>query len=281
MPEGPEVYIISRYIHERCIGLEITDIQLHPDSKFKDVSSYHGAIGTIITNVAHKGKKIIFELENGGYLLSGLGMEGRWEVSSTFPESQRHLSVSITLEDPALEDPRYLTFWDMRHFGDLSFCSDLESLESRLASVGPSWIQSPMFPGVVTLKAFYNKLQNRRIGNKKIMCFLMEQKYFSGVGNYIRAEALYLSKINPHRCIKDITVGDAARLHEAILYVMDEAVDQSGHSIRTYVAPGHGAGIGYVPIIYGREKTADTGNIVVTEMDPSGRTIHWDPLVQI
>ena len=44
----------------------------------------------------------------------------------------------------------------------------------------------------------------------------MDQKHVSGVGNYIKSESLYISKISPHRKLKDTNEDELKSLFNAI-----------------------------------------------------------------
>jgi formamidopyrimidine-DNA glycosylase len=50
--------------------------------------------------------------------------------------------------------------------------------------------------------------------NKPIGNVLMDQKVISGIGNYLRADILWLSKISPFRKVKDLTDKEIERLYK-------------------------------------------------------------------
>lgn len=274
MPEGPEIFIIAGVLNSKCKNEKILNVTIHPDSRYTPDKRFDPCIGKIIKDVQSKGKKIIFVLDDDCFLLSSLAMEGRWTFEDTLPEDTHHLSVSIQLMD------KYLLFRDVRHFGDLIFCKSSSDLDTNLKSVGPSWIPSNMFRQRITLKYFTEALQsNKRIRNKPIMTFLMDQKFTSGVGNYIRAEALYIARINPNKAIGDLTLIEIEDLYVAINGVMKEALKAGGHTLKSYFTPIGTKG-GYVPLVYGRFRTLDTDKSVIREIDSQGRAIHWVPSLQ-
>lgn len=312
MPEGPEVFIIASVLNNECQGKKILDINIHKDSKYIikekinvepfvkyiDDRRFDPCIGKKILEIQSKGKKIIFALgaspsdksKNLSYLLSSLALEGRWSVEKSFPEDTKHLSVSIRLSPSpskssdllgATPKGEYLLFRDTRHFGDLVYYKDREDLSKSLKSVGPSWIPSDMFPERINLKMFTELLQsNTRIKNKPIMTFLMDQKYTSGVGNYIRAEALYIARINPNKTIGSLTSDEIEKLYIAINKVMTAALKSGGHTLKSYFSPVGTVG-GYMPIVYGRTRTSDTNMPVIRELDSQKRAIHWVPSLQL
>lgn len=281
MPEGPEVAIIAKILNVKCKGKKITDVMIHPDSKYKPDNRFKLCIGKTIKEVQFKGKKIIFVLTEGkdfSYLLSSLALEGRWSLEPHAPIDFRHLSVSIEISSSSGDE--FLLFRDVRHFGDLKFCKDSHELEYNMKSVGPSWIPSGMYPERITLQTFTLLLHsNSRIKNKQIMIFLMDQKYSSGIGNYIRAEALYIARLNPKKSIGDLTDDEIERLYIAINDVMTEALKAGGHTLKSYFTPVGNKG-GYEPLVYGRTRALDTNEKVVREFDSQKRSIHWVPTLQ-
>jgi formamidopyrimidine-DNA glycosylase len=108
----------------------------------------------------------------------------------------------------------------------------------------------------------------------------MDQSLFAGVGNYIRAEALYLSRISPWRLGSSLSKEELSQLCQDIIKVMKDSYQHQGATIRTYEdafgAEGKHANFFKV---YGKSHD-EMGNLVISELTPEGRTIHWCPAVQ-
>jgi formamidopyrimidine-DNA glycosylase len=117
--------------------------------------------------------------------------------------------------------------------------------------------------------------------NKPIGQLLMDQSLFAGVGNYIRAEALYQAKMSPWRLGNQLTEDDLKALYEAIVSVMKESYDHQGATILTYKnAYGEEGKHSSYFKVYGQSKDP-LGNIIKKEDTPDKRTIHWCPAVQV
>jgi formamidopyrimidine-DNA glycosylase len=275
MPEGPEVYIITKALNTKFKDKKIYNTKIHSNSKYNKNDKFLDNVkGLTIKRVSSKGKKIIFELNNGSYILSSLGLEGKWLIVDV-KDDEPHLSVTIEFVSGEI-----LSYFDSRHFGSIVVCIDRKMLDSKLLTVGTSWIPSEMFPLSVTKSELYTHLSNTRLKNKNIMMFLMDQKYTSGVGNYIRSEALFLCQLSPYRLINNITKSESDCLYESILDVMNRSIKSGGHTLKSFVGVmGHKGG--YVPEIYGRVKTLTTGFIVQKEKDSQSRSIFWVPSVQV
>ena len=161
-----------------------------------------------------------------------------------------------------------LYYDDQRKFGTL----EIGAGELVLKDVGPSFMQDE-----VTLEIFYNAIRNKRLTKKPIADFLLEQKYVSGIGNYLRADILYLARISPFRLLGQISDAEVTHLYNACLDRFAVAYAANGHTIRSYFTPIGESGA-YNPLVYGKSRSP-AGNPVSTETK-AGRTIHWDPIVQ-
>ena len=60
----------------------------------------------------------------------------------------------------------------------------------------------------------------RQHNNKNITKALMDQSIFAGIGNYIKAESLWLSKINPLKDVKQISDCELHLLCSSIKSIM-------------------------------------------------------------
>jgi len=110
---------------------------------------------------------------------------------------------------------------------------------------------------------------------------LMDQGAFSGVGNYIRAEALYLSKLSPFRPAHKLSEDELKTLCQSIITVMEESYQHQGATIHTYkTAFGEEGKYSTLFKVYGQEKDP-LGNKIITQKTPDKRTIHWCPAVQL
>ena len=67
-----------------------------------------------------------------------------------------------------------------------------------------------------TLEYFSNIIKSK---NKNICSLILDQKYFAGLGNYIKNDALYLSRIHPNRKSNSLTNKEIKLLYNNILFV--------------------------------------------------------------
>jgi len=120
----------------------------------------------------------------------------------------------------------------------------------------------------------------RRKNKKTIAEALMDQTIVSGVGNYVKAEALYLSKISPHRVVETLTDKALQNLNVATRSVLVNSFESGGATLKSYSDFYGDAGDATQRFaVYGR-KTDPEGRDVIKEQTRDGRTTHWVPDVQ-
>nr|XP_056721794.1 endonuclease 8-like 1 [Euleptes europaea] len=197
MPEGPELFLTSRYISNICSGLifsgavEKSQVSKNPEVPFESEE--------YLISAASRGKELKLTLmpvkrecckgqdrDSRGRepmdLVFRFGMSGSFKLTLA-AEIPKHAHLRFyTKESP----PRALCFVDFRRFGRWE--------------VDGSW-QPDRGPCVILEyeKFRENVLKNLsdKAFNRPICEALLNQKFFNGIGNYLRAEILYRSKIPP------------------------------------------------------------------------------------
>ena len=125
---------------------------------------------------------------------------------------------------------------------------------------------------------FVNSL--RRKDKKTIVEALMDQSVVSGVGNYVKAEALYLAKISPHRAVSSITNAELCDLNSAVRSVLVNSFESGGATLQSYQDfYGEVGDATQRFAVYGR-KSDPEGRAIIKEQTKDGRTTHWVPAVQ-
>lgn len=115
---------------------------------------------------------------------------------------------------------------------------------------------------------------------KNICSFLMDQKYFAGIGNYLKAVILYRCRISPYRQVKDITEEEKWNIWVTTKIVAKEAIKKRGMGMRDYKDEnGNKIGVAFDITPY-RMKYDKEGYLVLCEKI-AGRTTWWVPEKQI
>ena len=126
--------------------------------------------------------------------------------------------------------------------------------------------------------SFINSL--RRKDKKTVVEALMDQSVVSGVGNYVKAEALYLAKISPHRLVSSLTNAELCDLNAATRSVLVNSFESGGATLKSYQDFYGEAGDATQRFaVYGR-KSDPAGREIIKEQTKDGRTTHWVPGIQ-
>lgn len=268
MPEGAEVKIIAEGIAHALTNKTITKVEILSGRYAKKVpdgwEELQSALPLKVIGAGCHGKFIFALFSEERYLWSTLGMTGSWN-----PFETKHARIKITTQDGT-----ELYYNDMRNFGTLKFVIGKNAMLKKLKSLGPDMLAQD-----VSTNEFKNALMKKSA--KTIAQNLMDQKLICGVGNYVKAEALYKARISPHRVTSTLTDDEFARLNDACKKVLRDSYDMGGSSIRSYKTfDGKSGGYGVHFCVYGQE-TCPLGYTVVREETKDKRTTHWVPEVQV
>lgn len=287
MPEGVEVRISAELIKPLVVGKQIRYIKVGSNSRYKDsppkgmkefLASFRDDSNGLtmindckIIDVQVKGKFMYWTFNNGWYMFSTFGMTGQWS-----PEEGKHMCLHLALVEYPDMTFNNVYFNDPRHFGTIQFVQGRDELLLKLNELG--W--DPLNHGTTE---FWTKYVVNTLARttKPIGQVLMDQGVFAGVGNYIRAEALYLAKMSPWRPSNKLKREEIVSLCQALVDVMNDSYKHQGATILTY-KDAYGAEGKYSGCfkVYGQKKDP-LGNPIIKEDTPDKRTIHWCPAIQV
>jgi len=248
-----------------------------------------------IIDIKTKGKFLYFILENNYYFYSTLGLRGGWvfkynkKNSFEFPllldyinnnklESYRKAALN-NLNIELKVDEGILYYYDTLSFGTFKIVKDEKDLQKKLKSIGPDIMDEDTIFEVFQNQIFMKKNLDKFIGN-----ILMDQKTISGIGNYLRADILWLSRISPFRKIKDINHDELK-----LIYKNAKLLTWGDYDYKKGVKLGYIGKDDKLPRDYKRNFFAYGseydiyGNKILSEKLYEGsqeRTIHWVPDIQ-
>lgn len=286
MPEGVEVKLsaecIKPLVDNKLIGkITISNTgryaQKVPEgydefnNSFRELQEIVYMVSPIrIQDIATKGKFMYWTFSNSWYMFCTFGMTGQWS-----PQSGKHPCLHFRLHDPVTHKISEIYFNDQRHFGTIKFVHGKDKLDKKLYELG--W--DPLTQELERLRHFV--IGTVKATSKPIGQILMDQKVFAGVGNYIRAEALYQSKISPWRLGSTLSDTEIISLCQSLIAVMQESYKYQGATIQTYTTVyGEEGKYSSCFKVYG-QKQDPLGNPIIKETTPEGRTIHWCPTIQV
>lgn len=280
MPEGPEVKLSIDLIRPLIKNQLIIDAYPTSGGRYDNNNLPTGYLSfkdsfksgqCYVEDVKVKGKFVYFIFSNGQYMFNTFGMTGQWSsIKGKHPCFCFHYAVS--LDD--IQNYQQLYFNDPRHFGTIRFVDNKQQLNNKLNELGWDILSED-------LSLYQNKLINKVQKSKKcIGTLLLDQKYFGGCGNYLRAESLYLAKLSPWRLGFTLSKEEILNLCQHLTQVATEAYQQQGASFSTFKSPfGQEGNYSKNFLIYKQVSDPD-GNLIKREATPEGRTIHWVPNIQ-
>jgi formamidopyrimidine-DNA glycosylase len=190
------------------------------------------------------------------------GMSGGW-----YKEANRHTCFYVEIGD------NRVFFNDPRHFGTIKFIKGHAEHKKKLKTLGPC-----IYDTHLTLEIFAEKMLKKP--SKTIAESLMDQATVAGVGNYLKAEILYRSRISPWRKVIDVTADEYPLLYKETVACAEASYLSQGATIMTYRTPYGEEGEAQFDFqVYG-QKTCPLGHDIVNEETPEGRTSWWCPQCQ-
>jgi formamidopyrimidine-DNA glycosylase len=179
-----------------------------------------------VLEIKTKGKFMYFILEDDFYIFSTLGLTGGWikfldkknfkkddkkvsdykfpvlfdNLSKEIFEKYHKTSINNLNVEFKMSDSTIVYYYDSLSFGTLKVIDNKEDLEKKLNQIGPDIMEE-----TTTIDIFINNVTKEKNLDKYIGNVIMNQKVISGVGNYLRSDILWLSRISPFRKVKDLS----------------------------------------------------------------------------
>ena len=266
-PEGAEVKLFGESLAAVVSGKDIVSVDVlsgrYKKSAVEGLDLFRARLPAKVIGVGVHGKFLYWIVTNDVFIYSTLGMTGSWSVNAT-----KHSRVVFRLGDDT-----QVFFNDQRNFGTLKMVPGRQGLLKKLQSLGPDMLSEN-----VSDSKFTECLMKKP--EWTLSEALMDQSVVCGVGNYVKAESLYQSRLSPHRQVNTLSAGDFTRLNQSIKLVLQEASTRGGASIQTYRDfDGNEGEYSQRFLVYNQQQDPD-GNEVVREQTADGRTTHWVPSVQ-
>lgn len=244
MPELPEVETVRRGLEPVLQGRTIAGVLIRRRDLRRPVPELlaERLAGRVVETVGRRAKYLLIGLDRGETLVVHLGMSGRFRISATRPEPERHDHMILEIAGGP-----WVIYNDSRRFGlvDLVTSQDL-SRHPDFAGLGPEPLD-PAFDG----PALQSRLALRRGPLKGA---LLDQRTVAGLGNIYVCESLFRARLSPLRPAGGLGREAAGRLARNIREVLAEAIEAGGSSLRDHARPD--GGIGYFQLslaVYGRE----------------------------
>ena len=266
MPEGPEVKrvvdFLSNFDGKFLHDIDILSGRYSRHGPFEGYYELKNLLPLKILNVNCHGKFIYFYFVNDMSLWCTLGMSGAWLNHKT-----KHSRAKLLIDDSKV------WFDDVRNFGTLKFVTDMTMLAKKLAKLGHDPLKRDIDPDR------FKELITRK-AKKTIAEVLMDQSVLAGVGNYLKAEILYASKVSPHRICESLSDKEINRICKYTNDIMLKSYQSGGATILTYKDENGDPGTFNRRFMVYNQSSDLLGNRVIRETTKDKRTTHWVPEVQ-
>ncbi len=263
MPEGPEVRRYAIDLSKVVTGRSLQSVSIvsgrYAKTAPEGIEDFQEALSLNVLGTGVHGKFMYWLLEGTWSIWSTLGMTGAWSSNPS-----KHTRFKFIL------DGETVYYNDIRNFGTMKFVKGPQPLINKLKKLGPDLLSEKCDDDL-----FISRLRSQ--DSKLIVQALMDQSVVAGVGNYIKADSLWLAEISPHRKVGDISDEELRKLNNAIRDVMVSSFESGGATLRSYAQFDGSAGeYGSRFLVYNRKVDQD-GNSVIKEKTKDGRSTYWSP----
>lgn len=195
MPESPEIKKASINL-QPLVGKLIQEAKVLSGrySRDKTIANLSSLNDSLITDISCYGKLIyITVLKNGitSIILSTFGMTGKWVIN--YPHELKHERIRLYFADGSIA-----SFVDMRNFGTFKIVTEAE-LEKKLKGFGPDILVNSEGSFLKFLERIKKYARFKPIAEA-----IMDQRIAAGCGNYIRADAMYMARLSPHKVVNTL-----------------------------------------------------------------------------
>ena len=236
MPELPEVEIVRQSLEKKVKDKIIQKVLVkNRNLRFKIHSKFKRHLHKKkIKKVDRFSKYLILTFEDSAGFIIHLGMTGTIHLydinkKNTFtntsfyhspisPNKHNHVEIQFDKIKFIYNDPRRFGYF-------LTFNNKIE-LKKKFNHFGPE-----PFSKSFNVEYFINYLKKKE---KNIKNFLLDQKFVSGIGNIYASEILFISKINPNRKAKSLTIFDCKKILLNSKLVLKKAIRKGGSSIQNF-----------------------------------------------
>jgi endonuclease VIII len=210
MPEGPEVRRTADRLDAALAGKQIIAIAARTRAARAWLNEHpHAVQGRRIERVRARGKHLLGWIEGGYFFHAHLMMWGRWEIhpgDGDVPPDRRERARVVVPGATAvlLSAPIF----------DVGQGDPADGVEF-LSTLGPDILPYPE-DGPFNAACFLERLQSPPNRGREIGAALLDQRIAAGIGNYFRAELLFICRIDPWRRVVDLSTEELECLSRTI-----------------------------------------------------------------
>ena len=215
MPEGPETKRMVDTISRDLVNKKIISTKFY----HKSLVSFPKT-GLAVKEVVSKGKAVVIRLNNNYSIITHNQLYGRWTSSrlATKIRHNRSLRIEFCTEKKAV---RLWSATDISVFKTID-----ENHHPYIKNLGPDVLDITTTPELIFSRLISNKFKNRQFSG-----LLLNQRFISGLGNYLRSEILFYSNCMYDDKSSKLNTSQNKLLATNIKDVSMRAYNQKGNTI--------------------------------------------------
>ena len=195
-------------------------------------------------------------------------------MSEWFERALTHLNVEFVIDNGLRA-----YFYDQLSFGTLKVLDKKSELDKKLRELGPDMLDKD-----TTFEVFKKAVGKGVNKDKLIGNVIVNQKVISGIGNYLRADGLWMARISPFRKVSELGMDELELVYKSVRalmwgdYASEEAV-RLGYINKDFKIP-HDYGREF--FVYRQDTDLDGHKVEKKELYEGSqkRFIYWVPDVQ-
>ncbi|MFH5834139.1 endonuclease VIII [Halalkalibaculum sp. DA384] len=214
MPEGPEIWRTATRLSEVLAERSVKEVYF----AFDHLKKYEERLqNRYVEGIEARGKAILTRFEDGLNIYSHNQLYGKWKIvkRGEIPDTNRSLRLSLT---------------NGEHSALLYSASEIEVLrDDKLADhdylkkLGPDVLHPD-----TDRQRVLSRYQDDAFQNRKVATLLLDQSFLSGLGNYLRAEVMFVSGVHPDLKLRDCTDQQKRQMAEASVELARRSYETKG-----------------------------------------------------
>tara|TARA_S200000501_G_scaffold147655_1_gene139334 strand:- start:325 stop:1140 length:816 start_codon:yes stop_codon:yes gene_type:complete len=216
MPEGPETKRMADSLSKTIKEKEIVSANfLYPT-----VRSLNNVKNLFVSDVTSLGKSIIIRLSSNQSIITHNQLYGKWSFNllNTKIKHNRKLRMEF------LTEKKVARLWSATDIVLLRSAD--EKKHHYIKNLGPDILDQ-----LITNTNVIERLKSKPYRNRNLGGLLLNQRFISGLGNYLRSEILFFSGLMPSTKPNNLTKVQSETLAMSIKQISMRAYYQKGNTI--------------------------------------------------
>ena len=214
MPEGPEIKRLATRLSKVLTNQSLEDVRF----SYRDLDRFDSELRMQkITKIDSRGKALLICFESGLTLYSHNQLYGKWFIvrKGKNPKTKRaqRLVISTSKHSAFLYSASSIEILNPEELGNHPY----------LLKLGPDALSEE-----TTWDCVYKQLVSSKFNGRSLGSLLLDQHFVAGIGNYLRSEILFISRLNPTLRPKDLSTKQKQNLARDVLRITKQAFLTAG-----------------------------------------------------